>query len=310
MNFSKDFEDRIANSQKVLLVGAGGDFDILSCLPLYYKLAAEGKELTMVNFSNLQLEELAEVTEAKVLLKDRLFMIGSNMKVALEHYPSGMASRWFEETYQEQVPFYLIMKQSIPSMTECYQKIIEKSDADTILFCGFGMRTLMRGDEEGCGDMLHSTMNLSAVKQLEGIEKLLITFGIEKGVSFNSAMENISTLTQYRGYLGVSHFSGNDAEFHYMKHCYDFIASQGYHERSLLIESIMLGIVGKIGMNQGYRVTPLMSHIHYFDLQSVAMANKIAPMIEHVPDYQEIVQQGMSVIKSGNKARKYDLIQL
>jgi len=310
MNFSKDFENRISNSKKILLVGAGGDFDILSCLPLYYKLAAEGKELVMANFSNLKIDELEEVTDSQVLLKDRLFMVGSNMKVALEHYPEGMTSLWFEETYGEQIPFYLILKQSIPFMTECYEKIIEKTEVDTILFCGYGMRTIMLGDEEGCGDMLHSTMNLAAVKPIEGLEKLLVTFGIEKGLSFNSAMENISTLTQYNAYLGVSHFSSNDPEFNYMKHCYDFIASKGFHERSILLESIMLGVAGKIGLNSGFRVTPLMSHVHYFDLHSVAMSNKIAPMIEHIKDYEDIVQQGMSVIKGNNKIRRFEHIQI
>lgn len=310
MNFSKDFEDRIAGSQKILLVGSGGDFDILSCLPLYYKLAAEGKEVTLVNFSNLRMDELEEVTEPHTLIKDRLFLVGSDMRVALEHYPSGMVSRWFEDTYQEQVPVYLIMKQPVASMTECYEKLIEKTGADTILFGGYGLRSIMQGDEEGCGEILHTTMNLSAVKHLQGVDKLLVTYGIEKGVSLNSAMENISTLTQYGAYLGVSHFSQNDAEFQYMKHCYDYIVRQGFHENSILIESVMLGVAGKIGVNGGYRVTPFMSQIHYFDLQSVAMANKIAPMIEHIQDYQEIVQQGMSVIKSGNKARKYNFIQL
>ena len=310
INFTDEFQERLDQSKNILLVGASGGFDVLSCLPLYYKLKSEEKEITMVNFTRVNVSELNEATEPQVLLKDRLFMVGSNIKAGLQHYPAGMTSLWFEQTYDEQVPFYLIAKQSIPQMTECYHKIIEKTKADTIIFCGFGMRSIMIGDEQGCGDMLFSTMNMSAIKNIENVQKLLMTIGLETTVrhkvSYNSVLDNIALHTQWGSYLGLSCLRANDTSFQYMKHCYDFIASKEYHERDVLAELILLGITGRVGqLDSGDKVTPLMTHVHCFDLQSVANANKISILIDQYETFDDVVQHGMGMILNNNKVRKF-----
>lgn len=309
INFSHPFEERVQGAQNVLLAGVGGGFDLLACLPLYYKLVAEGKTVTLVNFSNLDLEELHAATEPQEILQDRLFMIGSKMNNWLQHYPSGMVSLWFEQTYQEQVPVYLIMRQGIPQVQECYQKIVTKHHIDTILFCGFGMNSIMMGDEEMCGNMLHSTINEMAIKHLEVPNKLLVTFGLETThkarVSYNSVMDNISLHMQWKNYLGVSFMFPEDHSFLYMKNCYDFIASKQHHERSNLIELLLLGVHGKVGLVKQDKITCLMSHVHAFDLQGVANANKLGILLEHLDTYDDVVQHGMQTIANGNKPRRF-----
>ena len=309
INFAEPFENRLQNSNNILLAGVGGGFDLLSCLPLYYKLIAEGKQVTLVNYSNLDLDELNAATDPQVILKDRLFMVGSNMKQWLQHYPSGMVSMWFEQTYNEQVPVYLMLRQSIRQLKECYQKVIDKHEIDTIIFCGYGMTSIMMGDEEGCGNMLHSTINEMAVKDLEVPNKLLVTFGVETSmrgkVSYNSVLDNIALHTQWKTYLGLAFMYPEDDSFLYMKHCYDFIASKEHHERSNMIELILLGVHGKVGKFKEDKITPLMAHIHCFDLQGVCNANKLGMLVEHLDSYDEIVQHGMSTIQNGNKPRRF-----
>jgi hypothetical protein len=165
------------------------------------------------------------------------------MKSLLQHYPSGMVSLWFEEVYQERIPVYLLLRQNVHQTRECYEYIVKKERIDTIIFCGFGMNSIMMGDEEGCGNMLHSTINISAAKDIEVNNKMIVTFGLETAargkVSYNSVMENIAYYTQKRSYLGVSYVAPDDDSFLYFKHCYDFIASQKTHERHKIIESFI-----------------------------------------------------------------------
>lgn len=75
--------EALADSQNILLAGAGGGFDIFSGIPLYFNLTQQGKKVTIANFSFTWLDQ----TTAKCVFPYYIYSLCKKNKVSL--YPFG-----------------------------------------------------------------------------------------------------------------------------------------------------------------------------------------------------------------------------
>src|ERR1043165_777935 len=97
--------DQLANSQNILIAGAGGGFDVFAGLPLYFTLRDAGKNVHLANYSFTELETVSQRCEVNALLKNALVgaMAGVPDSYEPAYYPEGFLSRWFKEARGEDV---------------------------------------------------------------------------------------------------------------------------------------------------------------------------------------------------------------
>lgn len=304
--FEEELKKHLPEGKKVMLMGVGGGFDILSCLPLYYTLRMKGYELELANYSLVDFNLFPALSAPLIMNNDVYGAIG-NVNGAIEHYPEGHLSKWFKEAFNEDVPVWMFRQQAVPQLIKNLQAFIDAKEIGTIILCGAGSRSIMTGEEEGCGDMLYASVVLSAIRQVE-TKSFLFTIGVNtsgmrRSESLYNAMENIQALI-----LNGAHYGGCVLEKHmdcflYYKSAYEFVVDRPSHQKSAIHEMILTAAFGGFGPHKdnGGFVCPSLYYGHIFDAITVSDDNILIPHIETIPDYDDMVQIGMGIIHNGNK---------
>lgn len=303
--FQAALDNELPKGKRVMLMGVGGGFDILSCLPLYYTLRMKGYDLELANYSLVDFGLFPSLSVPLIMNNDVYGAIG-DINGNVEHYPEGYLSKWFKDGFDEDVPIWMFKQQSVPQLIRNMHVFIEEKEIGAIILCGAGARSIMTGGEEGCGDLLYPSIILSAIRQLE-TKTFLFTLGINtsgmrRSESLFDAMENMQALV-----LKGSHYGGCVLEkemdcFLYYKSAYEYIVDQPSHQNSPVHEMILTAAFGGFGPHKdGGFVCPSMYYGHFFDAISVSDDNVVIPHIETIPDYDDVVQIGMGIIHGGNK---------
>lgn len=300
--------EELAGRENLLLVGAGGSFDILACMPLYYSLAKQFDiNIHLANYSFVHFHELDHICEVEDF-EPSIKGATSRLKSQTNHFPEGMVASYLSQGFgQEKVVWMIENKKSIPQLKQSYERLVKHLGIDAVIACGFGMRSIMQGNEQGCGDMLHTTINLGALSYIPEVPKVLMTIGHEsngpKPVSLKSAFENITALNRQNAYLGGLMLDRSMQSYEFFKSLVAWMFQDTEHDKMELVEAIIASVEGGMGnFQEGTYATPLMAQCHFFDIHSVMGANQIFPTLELADDYGNLVQQGMGLIK-GTKQR-------
>jgi hypothetical protein len=306
LNLPDSLLTELQESENILLVGAGGGFDVLATLPLYYSLVSQYDiKLHIANYSFVHFTALKELNNT-VDFEPKIQGATSAMLASTNHFPEGYLSLFFKEGFAQENTIWMFDRhQTIGELKGSYERFIKQLGIDTVIVCGYGTRGLMRGNEERSGDMLHSTINMGALSGVQGVKKYFMTIGHElnspKPVSFNSTMENISLITKQGGYLGGLMLDPLMTSYSFMKSAFEFIVQQDNHENSEIVETVIVGTEGGYGpYENGTTVCALMNQCHFFDLNVVMAFNQVFPMVEKIDDYSQLVQEGLSLIKNSN----------
>lgn len=309
INLPDSLIEQLDGVNKVLLVGAGGGFDLLATLPVYYSLLNEYEvDVELANYSFVHFPDLDKINDT-VNFQPNVQGATGNIKNRTNHFPEGYLSEYLANGFGRPQNVWMInSKQSMSQLTNCYNNIIKHMKIEAIIACGFGVRSIMTGNEQDCGDMAHTTINLGALNDVSyDIPKVLITTAFElnsrKAVSYFAAMENMSKLiagnAYYGGFINTKHM----ASYQFLKSSYEWIATQPEHDTSPLIESFFMSTEGGFGPHnvEGTMCNPIMCQSHIFDLPSVMSINQIAPLIKGTTDYATMVQSAMSLINQNNQ---------
>lgn len=195
--------EALADSQNILLAGAGGGFDIFSGIPLYFNLTQQGKKVTIANFSFTWLD----LTTAKCVFPYCYKIESDNIDQSNRNYfPEKHLKQWFD-LHGETVDIYGFSRTGVNPLKKAYQYLIKTHDIDTIILVDGGTDSLMFGDEEGLGTPQEDMCSMAAVYR-SGVKKqflLSLGFGIDHyhGVSHYRFLENVATLSKTGGYLGL-----------------------------------------------------------------------------------------------------------
>lgn len=304
--FEEELKAYLPEGKKVLLFGVGGGFDIIACLPLYYTLRMKGYDVELANYSVVDFGLFPQLAEPIILNNDIYGAIGK-VKGSVEHYPEGHLSQWFKTGFDEEVAVWMFRQQAVPQLIKNLNFFVDKLDIGAIVLCGAGARSIMTGDEEGCGEMLYPTIVLSAVRQVE-LKSFLFTLGVNtsggrRAESMFNAMESIQALIYSGAYYGGCVMEKKMDCFQYYKSAYEFVVDQHAHQKSPIHEMILTSALGGFGAHAEYGgfLCPEMFHGHFFDAIIASNDNKIIPHIETIPDYEDVVQVGLGIIHGGNK---------
>lgn len=317
LNIPEKFEEEIAASlpegKKILLFGIGGGFDVLSCLPLYHTLRMKGYSLELANYSLVDFTLFPALAEP-FIMTDHIYGANAHVKAGTEHFPEGLLSVWFKEGFGEEVKVWMLRQQTTVQLIKSFTTMIERLDIGLIILCGAGMRSIMMGNEEGCGEMLYPSIVLGAIRQIP-VRSFIFTLGVnthggKRSESLYSAMENIQALIQDNAYFGGCVLEKSMDCFQYYKSAYEYIVDQPMHNQSPVHEITITAILGGFGQHRdGGFVCHTMSEGHFFDAITVSQYNLLIPHIETIPEYEDVVQIGLRIIHNQVNKRPRVAIQ-
>ncbi|WP_151770372.1 DUF1152 domain-containing protein [Streptomyces abyssomicinicus] len=269
---------RLDGSERILVAGAGGGFDIYAGLPLALSLLHQGKEVYLANLSFTELtalplddwvaEDLAAVTPDSVLPGD--------------YFPERTLARWLD-LHGCPSTVYAFPRTGVRPLRAAYRALIDLHRIDAVVLVDGGTDILMRGDEAGLGTPEEDMASVAALAALDEVPVRLVVsvgFGVDAyhGVNHVQVLENIAALERDGGYLGafsVSRATREGALY------LDAVAYAQHHTPqypSIVNGSIAAAVRGEFGdvrfteRTRGSElfVNPLMSLYFVFELPALA----------------------------------------
>lgn len=263
--------DLLPNSQKVLIAGIGGGYDILAGMPLYYELKAAGKEVHLFNFSFTDLDNAKSRTTVNVTPEVFGFageVTNAPLRGKKTYFPEGYLAEFLKDTI-----VWAVKKSGVEPVKKAYQALINYLNIDTIVYVDGGIDSIMHGDEEGCATFLEDTVSLQGSKFAD-VKRILAAIGfgteIEDGLNHYRALENISTLTKTNGFLGSRSLTKVEGGFKLMKDAYEYITSKS-ESTSHITPKIIQAIEGEFG--GPFFVNILMGMYFFFNPDKVLEQN-------------------------------------
>ena len=269
----------LEQSHRILLAGAGGGFDLYAALPLYARLRALGKHVSLANLSFTYLGG----TNAPPLTR-ALYAVDATTEGPDAYFPERTLAR-FLSNRGDPVTIYAFDKVGVAPIREAYAHLAATLALDAIVLVDGGTDILMRGDESGLGTPEEDMTSLAAVASLDIAVRMVacVGFGIDAyhGVCHAHWLENVAALTSDGGFLGATALRKEMPEVQlYLDAVNDAdLATPG--RPSIVNGSIASAIEGHFGNYQRtvrtrestLFINPLMTLLWAFDLPAVARRN-------------------------------------
>lgn len=265
----------LADSETILLAGAGGGFDIFSGLPLYFSLQAQGKTVYLANLS------FSSLGDREPRLSPSLLEVTADTPRPRDYFPEQHLARWFRQQGEE-VSIYCFERTGFAPLFASYQTLVEMLAIDTVILVDGGTDSLMRGDETGLGTPHEDVASIAAVDELAVKRKLLVClgFGIDRyhGVCHARVLEAVAELIASGGFLGTFSLLEEMPEVQKYKQASEYVFQAMPEDISIVTSSILSAIAGRYGdyhvtpRTQGSKlwINPLMSLYWCFRLSPVA----------------------------------------
>jgi hypothetical protein len=155
--------DALADSQSVLLAGAGGGFDVYSGLPLYFALRQLGKNVHLANLS------FASLPEAETLrVSPKCVRVTADTPYSQTYFPEYQLALWFRQRHQLELPVYCFPQTGVVPLLAAYQRLYEILALDAVVLVDGGTDSLMRGDEAGLGTPAEDVTSMLFEDEFDG----------------------------------------------------------------------------------------------------------------------------------------------
>jgi hypothetical protein len=296
MEFLKlPFFQRLESSERILLAGAGGSFDIFSGLPLYFALRNAGKE---VHLANLSFSALSATKAER--LSPVLFKVEADTAHSNDYFPEAYLSIWLLEAEKLEVPIYCFEQTGVQPLAKAYKILVEKLKLDTIVLIDGGTDSLMRGDEVSLGTPQEDIASIAAVSQVQVQQKLLACLGVGvdlfHGVCHSYFFEAVSDMAKQGGYLGALSLTKEMPEVSKYRSASRAVFKRMPSQPSIVNISILDAIDGEFGNHHSTQKTaggelwinPLMPLYWFFNLEQVAGRVLYLDWINGTETFQEL----------------------
>jgi len=274
--FENPLLHELDRSSSVLIAGAGGGFDILSGLPLYFALRDRGVRVHLANFSfsNLAASTARQITPV-------LSEVVSTTNGDRLYFPELYLSQWFR-LHGEEVPIYAFHKAGVIPIRNAYEALCSELATDTIILVDGGTDSLMRGDEAGLGTPAEDMVSIAAVNSL-GLSRTFLVclgFGVDTyhGVGHADVLATIAHTIRENGFLGAWSLMRTMPEVEQYRQAVEFIHQAMPYAPSIVSASIISALDGHFGDHHATQrthgselfINPLMALYWCFRLSTIA----------------------------------------
>jgi hypothetical protein len=201
----------LKDSERILVAGAGGGFDVYAGLPLALALMGLGKTVSLANlsFSALDLIDVDDWCEPN------LAAITPTTRGHNGYFPERTLARWLDSQDLNST-VYAFPRTGVRPLQAAYRELVQRLGIDGIVLVDGGTDILMRGDEAGIGTPEEDMTSLAAVAGIDVPVRLVVCagFGIDAyhGVCHAHVLENLAALDRDGAYLGALSIPGSSKE--------------------------------------------------------------------------------------------------
>jgi hypothetical protein len=297
----------LEQSQRILLAGAGGGFDVYTGLPLYARLRALGKQ---VFFANLSFTYIGGTSASQ--LTRGLYAVDATVTGEDRYFPERTLAR-FLRARGEPATVYTFDKLGVAPVREGYRHLVRALDLDAIVLLDGGTDILMRGDEAGLGTPEEDMTSLAAVAKIDVPVRLVtcVGFGIDAyhGVCHAQWLEDVARLAAHGGFLGAIALRKEMPEAALYLDAVVDAERETPGRPSIVNGSVASALEGRFGdVHRTQRtgksrlfINPLMSLLWAFELEAVVRENLYLDRLEKtesVWDVQLAIEAFRSTVKS------------
>jgi hypothetical protein len=269
----------LERSQRVLVAGAGGGFDVYAGLPVYERLRQLGKDVFLANLSFTYLggTNAERITRA-------LYRVDPTTEGGDGYFPERTLAR-FLSSRGSSVSVYAFDKLGVAPVREGYDHLVRALHLDAVVLVDGGTDILMRGDEQNLGTPEEDMTSLAAVAALDLPVRMVscVGFGIDTfhGVCHANWLENVARLAADGGFLGAMALLERMPEVRLYLDAVNDADERTPKRPSIVNGSIASAVEGRFGdHHRNHRtsgsnlfISPLMSLLWMFDLPAVARRN-------------------------------------
>lgn len=271
----------LKQSQKVLIIGAGGGFDFLCGLPIALELEEQGIN---VFFGNLSFTNLKNV-KGGVWQSESLLRIDSkSILMSGTYFPELYLAKWYQNYKNKEINIWCLQPQGVIPTRKNYNIIISENQIDTVICVDGGVDGIFRGDEIDLGtpSMDASSVIASSLCNAQNKYYVCTAFGIEgaeSGVSHAQVLNRMADLIAQNAMVGVGMLLKNSRSGLDFIQAANFIHGQMEpNQQSTIVSSIisaMNGAFGRISVNAKTQerqpwISPLTAIYWYFQAEPVA----------------------------------------
>jgi hypothetical protein len=269
----------IENSQRVLVAGAGGGFDVYAGLPIYERLRLLGKNVFLANLSFVSLGTTGAQPLTRALYAVEPTTTGQDF-----YFPERTLAQFLSRR-GENVTVYAFEKLGVAPIREGYKHLVQELGLDAIVLVDGGTDILLRGDEAGLGTPAEDMASLAAVAATNVLARIVacVGFGVDTyhGVCHANWLENVAALSAEGAFLGATALLERMPEVRLYLDAVNFADMVTPKQPSIVSGSIVSAIEGRFGdyhrnprtQSSKLFINPLMSLLWAFDLAAVARRN-------------------------------------
>lgn len=269
---------RLRHCERILIVGAGGGFDLLSGLPMAFALHEHHKTIFLANLTFTPITRTSAQSVAT-----GLFEIDADTSGPISYFPERHLAVWLRDHgYPDQV--FLIRKSGPADIRAAYAWLVRELGLDAVVLVDGGTDLLMTGDEAGLGTPVEDITSLLAAHALDLPVKLAVCvgFGVDAhhGVCHAHFLENVAALAKLNAYHGVFALLPGTAPTDAWLDAVDWVQHHTPGRESIVCASITDAARGEYGDHHSLArtrakgtelfINPLMSMVWGFDLDAVA----------------------------------------
>lgn len=285
---------RLARSERVLVAGAGGGFDVYSGLPIALALHAAGKRVHLANLSFTYLG----ATDAPTLAPF-VHVVDADTSGSTQYFPERTLAQWLRSRGLPS-EVHAFDKVGVQPLRASYQAIVDRHEIDAVVLVDGGTDLLVSGDEAGLGTPEEDAASLAAVAGLAVPVKLAacLGFGVDAyhGVCHAHFLENVAAVSRAGGYLGAFSIPPGSEEAELFLDAARHAKLHTPSRPSIVMGSIAAALEGSFGdvrftertADGELFVNPLMTVYFCFEVDVVARWSKLVPAIEGTTTIWEV----------------------
>ena len=262
--------EMLDRSERTLIAGCGGGFDVFAGVPIARRLLADGK---CVVLANLSFSDLPSSGAEKIL--PSLWRIDRQCS-ELPYFPEKWLSEWLMR-HESLVPMYAFGRTCPTELSAAYQNIVSEHGIDLIVLVDGGTDSVIFGDEPGLGTVVEDAVSVVAANAVATNSTILasIGFGLDHfhGVSHYSFLENTAHLIRDGGYLGTVSLTNGSDEANDLIDLVEYANSRQPAHKSIVMNSIVSALRGEFGdyhatdrtAGSELFINPLMAQYWFYD---------------------------------------------
>jgi hypothetical protein len=283
MMFDQPVAATLRDSQRVLLAGCGGGYDVLGAVPLASELIAAGKEVEFASFSFTRLNRVAG--HKRVREVPHLYVATAAAATPAAYCPEAWLASWFGARFKSEARVWCFENVGVAPLRHAYEHLVTTLNVDAVVLIDGGIDSLLRGNETSLGTPAEDFASLAAVDSLSVPVKLLacVGFGAElrDGICHAQALERMAEITAAGGLLGVWPLITSTRAADEYRDAAEFIGRRQRKQHGSHIHSVVqYSMEGTFGATADHVwVSPLAAMYWFFSLQHVTRTNLI---LEHI----------------------------